>query len=94
MKTGIITIDPGYDGMEYVGGSDLHHRASALGDPQNSFTPEISICLADQLKLLIHHFIFIRDTYNVFFAGKARHTHGPLGWGQQVAVSQLIKKPK
>lgn len=65
MKTGIISIDPGYGGMEYVGGSDVHQRASALGELQNSFTPEISIFLADQLKLLIHHEIFIGDIYNV-----------------------------
>lgn len=79
MKTGIISIDPGYGGMDNVGGSDVHHRTSALGDLKNSFTPEISIFLADQLKLLIDHVIFIRDTYNVFFTGKVRYSQCPLG---------------
>lgn len=51
MKTGIIIIDPGYGGMDNVSGSDVHHAVSALGDLAKNFIPEVSIFLADQLKL-------------------------------------------
>ncbi|MGE6394032.1 hypothetical protein [Chryseobacterium scophthalmum] len=54
MKTGIITRNPGYGGMENVGDSDMNHMVSALGNLENNFSLKISIFLTDKQKLLIH----------------------------------------
>lgn len=53
MKTGIITRNPGYGGMENVNDSDINHMVCALTDLENNFTTlEVNIFIADKLKVL------------------------------------------
>lgn len=56
MKAGIIVKDPGDDGMENVGGSDVNRMASALVKFQNNFNSEVSISFADLHQQLIFRF--------------------------------------
>lgn len=73
MKTGIIVKDPGDDGMENVGGSDVNHMASALVKFQNSFNSEVSISFADQHQLLIFRVALLGST-DQFLCHKVRHS--------------------